>query len=231
MATLGMPDGYTFSGSEWGGLTDVAGCAFGRVVHERGYVESYSPMPYLLGAANAGLWCIYSLPSITGCNSKVLIANAFGVALESGYVLLFVWYAGPRRREIVLKLLIIATVVLLMIVCGTAVASHVGFTPWPHVDPPITRQSSVLGFFVGLSTLSTFCSPLAVTGEVLHSKSIEYMPLSLTLGTTACVSARRLPPPLAFRCPPLPPPTPAHVSVRRLRPLDSPRPAARPRSL
>jgi len=176
-----------------------------RTVYERGYIESFSALPLLLACANAGLWCVYSLPAITPCHSDVLVANSIGVLLELVYIGTFVRYAGPRRKYVLTQLGCVTTVFAILVILGTAVASQLDFAPWPNTDPPITKQSSVLGFFCMFTNIAMFASPLAVIPEVRRTKSVEYMPIWITVGTIFCVSISR--PAIAFALfsAPLPP--------------------------
>ena len=49
-----------------------------------------------------------------------------------------------------------------------------------------TRQSSVMGIFCIIANVVMYGSPLVAASEVFRSKSVEYMPLSLTLGMVVC---------------------------------------------
>lgn len=159
-----------------------------RIVWERGYIESYSVMPYLLAFANALVWSVYALPAITPCETNVLSCNVIGCFLELIYVAVFIRNAGPRRKQLALQASVVAGFLTLMIIFGTAVAANISFTPWPNRSPPITRQSSVMGFFAFFTTVAMFASPLSVVAEVRRTHSVEYMPIALTAATMVCAT-------------------------------------------
>jgi len=160
-----------------------------RDVLRHGDIRLHTPLPYLVGDVMAGLWIAYGEPNVTPCKPSVLVINTIGVVLFSTYSLLFLVYAGERQGEIVIKMYIALVTFLLFYFFGTAVAPALAIQPMTHRDGTVaTKASTVLGVICAAFNILMFASPLAVTVTVIRTRSVEFLPLALTLGQFLCCS-------------------------------------------
>ena len=158
-----------------------------REILRRGSVAEYSCVPYTLSLAQCMLWTTYALPMVTPCKTQPLIANSLGTALELLYVVVFLRYAGKRRAEIAGQLTGMLVVLGAVVAFALLAAPHIkALKPFPPTTPPLSRQTTVLGFVAAISNVGMYAAPLSVMRRVVRSRSVEFMPLSLTLATGSC---------------------------------------------
>ena len=158
-----------------------------RAIRRRGSVAEYSCVPYTLSLAQCMLWATYALPMVTPCKTQPLITNSLGTALELGYVLVFLRYAGARRKEITVQVLGMLVGFCAIVLFALLAAPHIeGLKPFPPETPPLSRQTTVLGFVAAISNVGMYAAPLSAMRQVVRTRSVEFMPLSLTLATGGC---------------------------------------------
>lgn len=158
-----------------------------KEIRRRGSVASYSCVPYTLSLAQCMLWVTYALPVVTPCKTQPLITNSLGTALELSYLLVFLRYGGTRRAEIAFQLVAMLVVLGAIVLFALLVAPHIKeLKPFPPATPPLSRQTTVLGFVAAISNVGMYAAPLSVMRTVVRTRSVEFMPLSLTLATGGC---------------------------------------------
>ncbi|XP_057443543.1 bidirectional sugar transporter SWEET6b-like [Lotus japonicus] len=133
-------------------------------------VEEYKPDPYLATVMNCAFWVFYAMPFVHPHNILVVTINSIGLLFEVFYLTMFWIYAtnGGRRKVLLIllgELIFFAAVVLtiLMAVHGT------------HL------RSLVVGIICDIFNILMYVSPLTVMAEVIRTKSVKYMPFSLSL--------------------------------------------------
>ena len=152
---------------------------------EASSVGSFSALPYLVGVLNCASWVVYALPSITPGRTQPLVTNAAGLVFEIAYVLTFVRYEQRRRRARLCCLL--AGALLLPVALGVASTSYAARLRIPHwPDRAASSASTVMGFCCVLCNTAMYAAPLSVMAMVVRTRSVEFMPLALTLGGGVC---------------------------------------------
>ncbi|MED6145889.1 hypothetical protein PIB30_029374 [Stylosanthes scabra] len=141
-------------------------------IWKRGSVEQYSPAPYLATLANCMVWTLYGLPMVHSHSLLVVTINGSGCVIEIIYVTLFLIYCDRSKR---LKVLLWLTVELVFI----TILSLVTFT----LLHTLNRRSQLVGTTCIVFNILMYASPLAVMKLVVKSKSVEYMPLSISLAS------------------------------------------------
>jgi len=155
-----------------------------REIGRRGHVGDFSALPYLISTMQCGLWTVYALPMVTPCKIQPLVTNAVGCCLEFCYVCVFIRFTGAAaRRSLLLRLLLVIGVVGGCSAFAIAAAKHL---PIPSYPSGASRATTVLGFLCTFFNICMYASPLGVMHTVIKKRSVQAMPLSLTLGTGFC---------------------------------------------
>lgn len=139
---------------------------------KKGTVEEFSPVPYLATLLNCMFWVVYGLPLVHPHSTLVLTINGAGLAIELAYVLLFIVYSrGPKKLRVVV---ILATEIAFVALIGILVISFV------HT---LAKRSMIIGILCVVFGTMMYVAPLSVMKLVIHTKSVEFMPLFLSLAS------------------------------------------------
>ncbi|WVZ76708.1 hypothetical protein U9M48_024660 [Paspalum notatum var. saurae] len=135
-------------------------------------VEQYSPIPYVATLLNCMMWVLYGLPVVHPHSMLVITINGTGMAIQLTYVTLFLLYsAGAARRKVFLLLAgEVAFVAGVAVLVLTLAHTH-------------ERRSMVVGLLCVLFGTGMYAAPLSVMKMVIQTKSVEYMPLFLSLAS------------------------------------------------
>ncbi|GAU48055.1 hypothetical protein TSUD_377290 [Trifolium subterraneum] len=144
---------------------------FRRVIRKKS-TEEFSCIPYIIGLLNCLLFTWYGLPVVSYKweNFPLVTVNGVGIALELSYVLIYFWYSSPKGK---MKVALITTPVL-VVFCITAAVSAFCLHDSPH------RKLLVGSIGLGVS-VALYGSPLVAMKKVIETKSVEFMPLPLSL--------------------------------------------------
>ncbi|MQL89892.1 hypothetical protein Taro_022481, partial [Colocasia esculenta] len=135
-------------------------------------VEQFSPVPYLATLLNCMLWVVYGLPWVHPHSVLVLTINGTGLVIELTYVMLFIVYSQGGKR---LRVVVMLAVEVLFVV---AVAAFVLTLAHTH-----ERRSLIVGSLCVVFGTMMYVAPLSVMKLVITTKSVEYMPLFLSLAS------------------------------------------------
>lgn len=127
----------------------------------------FQSLPYVVSLFSALLWLYYAF--IKGGDTFLLISiNSLGTFIESVYIIIFLVYATPETKKQTFKGLTATMLLCLVISLGTLFSFH---------GP--TRVLVVGWICVGIS-ICVFAAPLTIVFQVVRTKSVEFMPLSLS---------------------------------------------------
>ncbi|KAK9080565.1 hypothetical protein SSX86_000323 [Deinandra increscens subsp. villosa] len=140
-------------------------------VYKKKSTEGYQIVPYVVGLFSAMLWIYYALLKV---DAMLLITiNSVGCFIQTFYICVFLFYAPKKARIESLKL------VGLMIVVGFGLI--VGLTQFlTHGASRVT----IVGWICLIFALCVFVAPLGVVRQVIKTRSVEYMPILLSLALT-----------------------------------------------
>ncbi|XP_057520429.1 bidirectional sugar transporter SWEET4-like [Amaranthus tricolor] len=138
-------------------------------------VEKYSATPYLLTFLNCMLWTIYGLPFIQPNNILVSTISASGCIIEFIYLTLFIIYSDGKKKKITLILLVVAEIAAV----GLALGLVLLFT---HTTKP---RGLIFGLLGDVSGVLMYAAPLSIMKQVIKTKSVEYMPLAVSVACFA----------------------------------------------
>ncbi|GMI95519.1 hypothetical protein like AT4G10850 [Hibiscus trionum] len=142
-------------------------------IWNKGSVEQFSPVPYLVTLINCMVWMIYGLPMVHPNSTLLLTINGAGIAIEVVFLTLFLVFCHDKKRR--LTVLLIVMVELISVATLATLALTVVHTT--------QRRSMVVGIIGMLSSIMMYAAPLSVMKLVIRTKSVEYMPFSLSLAS------------------------------------------------
>ncbi|GAA0152257.1 hypothetical protein LIER_10778 [Lithospermum erythrorhizon] len=134
--------------------------------------DGYSCVPYILALFNSSLYTWYGLPIVSlGWENFLLVAiNSIGILFEISFISIFFNYATSAGRK---KVAILIVPVLITICSMTMIST---FALHDH------RHRKVFVGSIGLvASVSMYGSPLIVMKQVIQTKSVKFMPFSLSL--------------------------------------------------
>ncbi|XP_078177552.1 bidirectional sugar transporter SWEET4-like isoform X3 [Carex rostrata] len=141
-------------------------------VWKKGSVEQFSPIPYVVTVINCMIWVLYGVPVVHPHSTLVITTSGSGLVVELFYVLVFLFYSQGRKRLLVLIMLIASIIIVGIFALLVIMLVHT------H-----ERRSMIVGILGGASSISMYAAPLSVMKMVIQTKSVEYMPLSLSVAT------------------------------------------------
>ncbi|CAI9280605.1 unnamed protein product [Lactuca saligna] len=140
-------------------------------VYKRKSTEGFQSAPYVVGLFSAMLWIYYALLK---SNVMLLITiNSVGCVIETLYICFFLFYAPKKARMESMKLIILLIVVGfgLIVVLTQFLAKGV-------------TRGVIVGWICLVFSLCVFVAPLGVLRQVIKTKSVEYMPILLSVALT-----------------------------------------------
>nr|XP_043606783.1 bidirectional sugar transporter N3-like [Erigeron canadensis] len=140
-------------------------------VYKKKSTSGFQATPYIVGLFSAMLWIYYALLKT---NAMLLITiNSVGCFIQSFYICIFLFYAPKKAR---MRCLIVFVSLIIvgfgLIVVLTYFLAH-GAT-----------RGVVVGWICLVFSLCVFLAPLGVLKIVIQSKSVEFMPILLTVALT-----------------------------------------------
>ncbi|KAI7732192.1 hypothetical protein M8C21_033205 [Ambrosia artemisiifolia] len=140
-------------------------------VYKKKSTEGFQSAPYVVGLFSAMLWIYYAFLKT---NVLLLITiNSVGCFIETLYICFFLFYAPKKARMESLKLIVLLIVVGfgLIVVLTQFLASGV-------------TRGVIVGWICLVFSLCVFVAPLGVVRQVIKTKSVEYMPILLSMALT-----------------------------------------------
>ncbi|XP_020107294.1 bidirectional sugar transporter SWEET14-like [Ananas comosus] len=140
-------------------------------IYERKSTEGFQSVPYVVALFSAMLWIYYAFLK---ANAYLLITiNSIGCLIETVYIVMYLIYAPKSAKIFTAKILLLMNVgifgsILLLTLLLCKGANRVIILGWVCV-----------GF-----SISVFVAPLSIIRLVIRTKSVEFMPLSLSFFLT-----------------------------------------------
>ncbi|CAN6218300.1 unnamed protein product [Urochloa humidicola] len=140
-------------------------------VYRKKSTEGFSCVPYVVALFSCALWIFYALVKTN--SSPLLTINAFGCAVESVYIILYLAYAPRAARIRALASFLLLDVAAFSLVAGVTLL----LVAEPH-------RVKVLGTVCLAFSMAVFVAPMSVIFVVVRTKSAEFMPFSLSFFLT-----------------------------------------------
>ncbi|EMS49335.1 Bidirectional sugar transporter SWEET14 [Triticum urartu] len=141
-------------------------------IYKNKSTQGFQSVPYVVALFSAMLWIYYAL--LKSDEYLLITINSAGCVIETIYIVLYLAYAHKQARIFTAKILLLLNVgvfglILLLTLLLTAGERRIVMLGWVCV-----------GFSV-----SVFVAPLSVIRLVVRTRSVEFMPFSLSLSLTA----------------------------------------------
>ncbi|KAJ6705154.1 RAG1-ACTIVATING PROTEIN 1 [Salix purpurea] len=143
---------------------------FIRIIKKKS-TEDFQSLPYLVALFSSMLWLYYAL--LQKDTILLVTINSFGCVIETAYIAIYIVYATKESRVSTTKLLISVNVGLLSLIL---LLTHF------LVDGPLRVQ--VLGWLCVVVSVCVFAAPLNILKQVVRTKSVEFMPFTLSFFLT-----------------------------------------------
>ncbi|PAN17829.1 hypothetical protein PAHAL_3G157700 [Panicum hallii] len=136
---------------------------------QKGDVEKFVPDPYLATFLNCALWVFYGLPIVHPNSILVVTINGAGLVIETVYLSIFFAYSPRPKRLKMLGVLAVELVFVAAVVAGVLLGAH-----------DTDKRSLVVGSICIFFGTLMYAAPLTVMKRVITTKSVEYMPFTLS---------------------------------------------------
>uniref|UniRef100_M8B8I2 Protein RUPTURED POLLEN GRAIN 1 n=1 Tax=Aegilops tauschii TaxID=37682 RepID=M8B8I2_AEGTA len=136
-------------------------------------VEQFTPDPYLATLMNCLLWLFYGLPIVHPNSLLVITINSIGIIIETIYLSIFFLYSPPKKRLKILLVVGFEVAFVASVVVGVLLSAHT------YED-----RSRIVGIICIVFGTIMYAAPLTVMGKVIKTKSVEYMPFTVSLVNT-----------------------------------------------
>ncbi|KAD0462165.1 hypothetical protein E3N88_44240 [Mikania micrantha] len=141
-------------------------------IYKKKSTEGFQSLPYAVALFSAMLWIYYAL--LKGNTLLLITINSVGIVIETFYLCVFVFYAPKKARMESLKLIILFIVIgfgLIVLMTQFLLKSA-------------QQRGVVVGWICLVFSLCVFVAPLGVVRQVIKTKSVEYMPILLSVALT-----------------------------------------------
>ncbi|KAL0709440.1 hypothetical protein Bca4012_016418 [Brassica carinata] len=141
-------------------------------IYKKKSTESFQSLPYQVSLFSCMLWLYYAL--IKQDAFLLITINSFGCVVETIYIALFFAYATRDKRITAMKLFFAINVAFF--------SSILMVTHFAVKSPGL--QVSVIGWICVAISVSVFAAPLMIVARVIKTKSVEFMPFTLSFFLT-----------------------------------------------
>ncbi|KAL5747231.1 hypothetical protein ACOSP7_024231 [Xanthoceras sorbifolium] len=132
-------------------------------------VQEFKSDPYVATLLNCMLWVFYGMPFVHPDSLLVITINGCGLVIELCYITIFLIYSPGSKRKTILIALLIEVVFMAILVFVTMTFLHT-----------TKSRSMLIGILCIVFNIIMYASPLTVLKMVIQSKSVKYMPFTLS---------------------------------------------------
>lgn len=137
-------------------------------------MQEFKPDPYVATVLNCAMWVFYGLPIVHPDSILVVTINGTGFLIEVIYVSIFIIYSHWGMRRKIFIALFVEAIFMAVVVIITMAAFHT------HES-----RSMIVGLLCIVFNILMYTSPLTVMKRVIQTKSVKYMPFTLSLANFA----------------------------------------------
>ncbi|KAK3139767.1 hypothetical protein QOZ80_5AG0389800 [Eleusine coracana subsp. coracana] len=133
--------------------------------------EGFQSVPYVVALFSSMLWIFYAL--IKTGEDLLITINVTGIVIESIYIILYFVYAPRKAKLFTAKIMLGLNVGFFGLILMVTLLLFNG-----------DKRVVMLGWVCVAFSVSVFVAPLSIIKRVIRTRSVEYMPFSLSLSLT-----------------------------------------------
>lgn len=137
-------------------------------IYKKKSTEGFQCVPYIVALFSAMVLMYYAFLKTDA--TLLITINSFGCFIETIYIGVFIFYAPKKIQTVKLLVSMIGGFGLILIST--------------HYLAKGPMRVHVVGWICLLFSVSVFAAPLCIWKQVIRTKSVEFMPLSLSLSLT-----------------------------------------------
>ncbi|KAK8530736.1 hypothetical protein V6N13_030680 [Hibiscus sabdariffa] len=126
--------------------------------------------PYIATLLNCMMWIFYGLPIVHPDSTLIITINGIGLFIESLYITIFFTYSNNKKRKRIILLLVLELIFMAAVVVITL-----------YLFKTTKKRSMFVGILAMVFNIGMYVSPLTVMSMVIRTKSVKYMPFTLSL--------------------------------------------------
>ncbi|XP_071738300.1 bidirectional sugar transporter SWEET9-like [Rutidosis leptorrhynchoides] len=143
-------------------------------IYKKKSTEGFQSVPYSVALFSCMLLLYYGFLK-TENGMMIITINSIGCVIETTYIAIFLVYATKESMISTVKLVTLFNIITYgLIVFTTNFATH---------GP---QRVAVVGWICAVFSVCVFAAPLSIMRLVIKTKSVEYMPFSLSFFLTLC---------------------------------------------
>ncbi|XP_028766229.1 bidirectional sugar transporter SWEET12 [Neltuma alba] len=131
--------------------------------------EGFQSVPYVAALFSAMLWIFYAY--IKTGEFLIITINAFGCVIEIIYLVIYIAYCPKKARVFTLRLILLLN---FGGICIIVLLTHL-------LSKERAARIKLLGWICVVFSTSVFVAPLSIIRVVIRTKSVEFMPFTLSL--------------------------------------------------
>ncbi|KAL7106451.1 hypothetical protein ACP275_07G114900 [Erythranthe tilingii] len=137
--------------------------------------KGFQSIPYSVAFFSASLLLYYGFLKT---NAYMIVSiNGIGCVIEAIYLLIYLIYAPNKAKIFTMKLIIVFNVGGLGLITAVSLVAFKG-----------SKRVSFVGWVCAIFTIAVFAAPLSIMRRVIRTKSVEYMPFTLSFFLTLCAT-------------------------------------------
>ncbi|XP_039156192.1 bidirectional sugar transporter SWEET15-like [Eucalyptus grandis] len=140
-------------------------------IYKNKSTEEFQSIPYLVALFSSMLWLYYAF--LKGHSFLLITINSFGCVIEMVYIAIYIAYALGAARNSTIKLFALMNMGLFPLLILIT-----------HFIPNDDARATVFGWICTTISVSVFAAPLSIVARVVRTKSVEFMPFSLSFFLT-----------------------------------------------
>ncbi|XP_011069431.1 bidirectional sugar transporter NEC1-like, partial [Sesamum indicum] len=137
--------------------------------------EGFQSIPYSVAFLSASLLLYYAFLKT---NAYMIVSiNGIGCVIEMIYLLIYITYAPKKARMFTIKLVVLFNFGGMGLVMLVSLLAYKG-----------SKRVSLVGWACAIFNLAVFAAPLSIMRRVIRTKSVEFMPFTLSFFLTLCAT-------------------------------------------
>ncbi|XP_062182826.1 bidirectional sugar transporter SWEET14-like [Phragmites australis] len=140
-------------------------------IYKNKSTQGFQSVPYVVALFSAMLWIYYALLKSDEC--LLITINSAGCVIETIYIAVYLAYAPKKAKLFTAKILLLLNVGVFGLILLLTLLLSTG-----------KKRVVLLGWVCVGFSVSVFVAPLSIIRQVVRTRSVEFMPFSLSLSLT-----------------------------------------------